>query len=175
MLDVRYQNKIMPSNIIIFEKANEAIIEDLKRELRAQGHYLTGALENSLKTHEIDENGSIILTAEALGYLQSLETGIPAWQIGIDSKSISEMTRYVTLRMGYTGKYAMKVAVLILKKQMKEGNPTKNSYQYSSTGFRTEAVKDSFAANQPKYVNLLDTAAIGSLDQSFNTIKSGTI
>jgi hypothetical protein len=165
----------MPTNTTIFEPANRAIIEDLKRELRAQGHYLTGALEASLKTHEVNENGGVVLTAEALGYLQTLEDGIPASQIGFDAKSIAEMTRYVELRMGYKGKYAIKVALLILKKQSKDGNPTKGSYAYTKTGFRTEAVKDSFETNQPRYLNLLDMAAIGSLDQSFNTIKSGTI
>lgn len=165
----------MASNSNIFNAANQAIVEDIKNELRLQGHYLTGALEASLRAMEISENGKLVLTAGALGYLEDLEHGIPANEISIDAKSVAEMTGYVTLRMGYTGKYATKVAIAILRKQQKEGNPTRGSYAYTKTGFRTEAVSDTFADHQPKYIAMIDDAAIGSLDKSFHEIKSGTI
>lgn len=165
----------MPSNTAIFHPANQAIIDDIKKELRLQGHYLTGALEASLNAREIAEDGSVILTASALRYLEDLEEGIPASEIGMDTKSINEMTKYVNLRMGYTGKYAIKVALAILRKQQKEGNPTQASYEYSKTGERTDAVKETFRQNQPRYVDLIDKPAIGGLDNDFNKIKSGTI
>lgn len=165
----------MPSSSTIFKPANRAIIEDIKKELRDQGHYLTGALEASLKERQVSENGGVTLTAEALAYIEDLENGLAPNQIDQSTTGIAEMTRYVELRMGYKGKMAVKVALLILKKQAKEGNPTKNSYQYSKTGFRTEAVKDVFDSKSNRYVGLIDDAAIGGLDQSFNTIKSGEI
>ena len=164
----------MPTNTE-FNPANEAIVEDIKKELRLQGHHLTGALEASLRPLLVRENGIIVLTAQALEYLEDLEKGIPAKQITIDAKSTAEMTRYVELRMGYKGKYAIKVALAILRKQQQEGNPTKGSYAYTSTGFRTEAVEDTFNDHQDKYVGLIDTAAIGTLDKNFSEIKSGTI
>jgi hypothetical protein len=165
----------MASNTTIFEPANRAIIEDIKKELRDQGHYLTGALEASLQEREVAENGGVTLTAEALAYIEDLEKGLAPNQIDFSAAGIQKMTRYVELRMGYSGKYAVKVAIRILKKQLKEGNPTKNSYQYSKTGFRTEAVRDVFDSKSNRYIGMIDDAAIGSLDQSFHTIKSGTI
>ena len=53
-------------NTKIFRSANDEIINDIKKELRLQGHYFTGALEASLIDKEIEENGGITLTAEAL-------------------------------------------------------------------------------------------------------------
>lgn len=165
----------MPSANSIFSPANLAIIEDIKKELRLQGHYLTGTLEHSLHPHEISESGSVSLTAEAAAYIENLEKGIKPEHIGITAKSISEMTRYVELRMGYTGKNAAKVAIAILKKQQKEGNPTKSSYQFSETGFRTEAVQDVFYKNNDRYFGMVDQAAITSLDSAAPTEKKATI
>lgn len=162
----------MADSTQIFHPANQAIIDDIKKELRLQGHYLTGALESSLTPKEINENGGVTLTASALGYLEDLEKGISPNNI---SATVEEMTRYVNLRMGYTGKYAIKVAIAILKKQRKEGSPTKASYEFTKTGERKFAVEDTFYNNQPRYVNMLDDATIGSLDNSFTQIKSGTI
>lgn len=165
----------MATNINIFEPANRAIVDDIKKELRLQGHYLTGALEASLTPKEVGENGGLSLTASALEYIEDLEKGIPAHQISLDSNSLAGMTRYVQLRFGYTGKKAIKVAVAILRTQRREGNPTKGSYAFTQTGFRTEAVSDTFDGNQPKYVEMIDVAAIGSFDNIFHEIKSGTI
>jgi hypothetical protein len=165
----------MPTNTKIFDPANDAIIADIKNELRLQGHYLTGALEASLRSREISENGNIILTAQSLSYLEDLEEGIPGNEIGTDPASIAEMTKYVQLRMGYTGKYAIKVALAILRKQQLEGNPTNASYEYSKTGDRLDAVKETFRQNQGKYIEMIDTPAVNSLDTIFNQTKSGTI
>ena len=164
----------MATNTAIFNPANHEIVNDIRKELRLQGHYLTGALEASLIEHEISENGGVTLTAEALGYLEDLEKGIPADQINIAAK-MDEMVRYVNLRMGYFGKKAQQVAYLILRKQRQEGNPTSGSYAFSQNGFRTEAVEKTFDQNQPKYIDMIDVAAIGSMDDSFTQIKSGTV
>jgi len=165
----------METNPSIFEPANRLIVEDIRTELRLQGHYLTGALEASIHDEEIHENGGITLTASALEYLEDLETGIAAPQIELSSSRLTEMTRYVELRMGYHGKKATSVAYAIIKKQQKEGMPTHGSYAFSKTGFRTEVMEQTFDKNQPKFVNLIDTAAFNSLDNIFNQVKSGTI
>lgn len=165
----------MQTDPSIFEQANHSIIEDIRTELRLQGHYLTGALEASLHDEEIAENGGVTLTASALGYLEDLETGIPASQIDLSSSRIEAMTRYVELRMGYHGKKAVSVAYAIIKKQQKEGMPTHGSYAFSQTGFRTEVMEQTFEKNQPKYVSEIDEATFNSLDNIFNQVKSGTI
>ena len=143
-------------------------------QLRLQGHFLTGALEKSIKEIVIETPNGFELTASAAEYMEDLESGVPGEHISIYPKSIQEMTRYVELRMGYSGKYAQKVAVAILKKQQKEGMPTKGSYQYSKTGERTEAIKDTFHQNQDKYGQVIDNKVSGILDADFNTIQSQT-
>lgn len=165
----------MPNNTTIFEPVNDIIIADIIKELRDQGHYLTGALEASLKEREVAEAGGVTLTAEALAYLEDLEKGLAPNQIDDSVAAINEMAKYVSLRMGYTGKKAIQVAVAIIRKQQKEGNPTRNSYKYSKTGSRTEAVEGVFYENRERYTGLVDTAAIGSLDKDFSSIQSGTI
>lgn len=165
----------MAINPNIFNQVNKSIVEDIKTEERLQGHYLTGALEASLREREVTEGGTISLTAEALEYIEDLEKGVPGFRIGVNNASVEAMTGYVTKRMGFTGKYATKVAILILRKQQKEGMPTKNSYQFSKTGFRTEAVSDTFDDNQPKYIDGIDDVVINTLDNVFHQIKSGTI
>ena len=165
----------MANNADIFEPANQSIVEDIKTELRLQGHYLTGALEASIMPQEVNENGGVTLTASSLGYLEDLETGVPASQIDSSVSRLDAMTRYVELRFGYSGSKAVSVAWAIIKKQQKEGMPTRGSYAFSQTGFRTEAVEQTFDKNQDKYVGEIDNAAFDNLDTIFNQIKSGTI
>ena len=165
----------MASDKKIFIQVNQQIVDDIKKELALQGHHLTGALERSLKENVIDEGGNVIMTASALEYLEKLEKGIPGNQIGIDAKDIEKMANYVKLRMGYTGKYALKVAQLILRKQQKEGNPTKNSYQFSKTGERKFAVEDTFLKNEKIYTERIDTTVIQQLDKQSDSLQSGII
>lgn len=166
----------MTTDPTILQQANEAIVADLINELKLQGHHLTGALEESIKPQEIAENGGITLTAEAAGYLETLEKGIAPENIQITPAALAQMTQYVTLRMGYQGSKATQVAYLILKKQREEGNPTKNSYSFSQTGDRKNAIADTFQKNEGHYTDLIDTAVINQLDGlSNNQLQSGII
>ena len=94
----------------IFAEANKEITDDIKEELRLQGHFLTGALERSIREIVIETPNGFQLTASAAEYMTDLEEGVPSHHISLNLKSIQEMTRYVELRMGYKGKYAEKVA-----------------------------------------------------------------
>ncbi|MGN6438174.1 MAG: hypothetical protein ACTHMM_16660 [Agriterribacter sp.] len=158
-----------------FDDINEIIIDDIKEALRLQGHHLTGALERSLTPDTTKEANGYSISAEALAYIKDLEEGVRPEHIAVDAAAIREMTRYVELRMGYTGKYAIKVAIAILNKQRKEGMPTQNSYQYSQTGERLDAVYDTFKENGATYNTMIDDEVVGELDNQFHTIKSGSV
>ena len=84
------------------------------------------------------------------------------------------MTKYVQLRMGLGGSRATAVAYLILKKQAKEGMPTESSKQFSQSGKRIEAMKDSFQQNEEKYSEIIDSKVANVLDAEFSTIQSQT-
>lgn len=168
----------MPANTQIFKPANDAIIADIKTELRLQGHYFTGALEASLMDKEIEEAGVIILTAEALGYLEDLEHGIPSSGINFNNIDFDKLADWVRIKSAWRGcspKAALKIAWAIAKKWRKEGFELAGAIPYSKTGRVDSAVQETFAKNDDKYFGMIDNVAIGSLDDSFNQIKSGTI
>lgn len=168
----------MPTNTSIFEPANRAIIDDIKKELRLQGHFFTGALEASLLEKRIAENGGVVLTAEALGYLEDLEHGIPASQINfnkINFHNLAEWVRIKSIWRGCSEKKALSIAFAIAKKWKREGFELEGARFFSKTGIVDRAVAETFDKNQPKYIGMIDTAAIGSLDNIFNEVKSGTV
>jgi glutathione peroxidase-family protein len=77
--------------------------------------------------------------------------------------------------MKLQGSQAAKVAYRILQKQSVEGNPTKDSYQYSKTGKRTEVLKETFKKNENRYGVMIDNTVVGQLDNEFHSIKDGII
>ena len=166
----------MKPNSNQFAKINNEIIEDLKNELRLQGHFLTGALEQSIDGKIISENGSLILSAAAAAYLETLENYTPASQIVISQKEYMQLIGWVKLRkMANSTDEASKIASLIVAKWKKEGRPTKDSVAYSDTGKRTHALKETFDNNEGKYTKMIDNVVISDLDKQFHQIKSGTV
>lgn len=157
-----------------FDNLNDKIVRAIRRQLFLQGHYLTGALEASINPGRKRANGGVLLSAEAAGYLEKLEKGVKAEDIVINETTLAEMTRYVEKRMGYRGRKAMGVALLILKKQQKEGSPTSGSYQYSKTGKRTEVVAETFDNNRIIFTDALDDVVYSDIDAA-NNVKTGII
>ncbi len=162
----------------IFDLANKAIVEDIKTELRLQGHHFTGALEASIQDRIIEDNGSLVLTAEALSYLEDLEKGIPANEIPnrtIDLPGLASWVRIKSIWRGCSEKQSFKIALTIIKKWKKEGFELEGAKFFSSTGKVDRAVSETFEKNQDEYFTMIDQAAIGRLDDIFSSIKSGTI
>jgi hypothetical protein len=139
---------------------------DLKKELRAQGHYLTGALEASINSKQITSGGKSVIEMEAVDYADDLFEGVPPEHI--DESDIAGLTKYAEKRFGLSGKAAIKAAVAIARKHRKEGNPTKNSYQFSSTGERLFANLEAYNKNEAEYANFLETGVSSEIDQFIN-------
>lgn len=156
-----------------FDNINTKIIADIIEELRLQGHHLTGALERSLTDKVSKDGNGYTLSAEALGYIKELEEGVRPEHIATDARAIAEMTRYVELRNIATGKKAIKIAIAILDKQRIEGMPTRNSYQYSQTGERLDAIHDLFKVKGSQYLSDVETVVVDTLDDEVRLIPSG--
>jgi hypothetical protein len=139
---------------------------DLKKELRDQGHYLTGALEASIKSKQTTSGGKSVIEMEALDYADDLFEGVPPEHI--DQSDIAGLTKYAEKRFGLSGKAAIKAAVAIARKHRKEGNPTQNSYQYSKTGERLFANLEAYNKNEAEYGNFLETGVSSEIDQFIN-------
>ena len=165
----------MPFNGGNIVKVNRRITADIKKELRQQGHYLTGALEQSIIEKETLTQSDIIIEAFGFAYIQDLEQGIPAEKIVINVNSLSEMTKYVELRMGYKGRNAAKVALRILQKQKIEGNPTEASKRFSKDGERLHAVAKTFERNEAKYFEMIDAEVMLVIDNALSKFTSETI
>lgn len=139
---------------------------DLKKELRAQGHFLTGALERSIQSKQTTSGGKSVIEMEALDYADDLFEGIPPEHI--DESDIAGLIEYAKKRFGYSGNKAIKTAVAIARKHAKEGNPTRASYQYSSTGERLFANVEAYNKNEAEYGNFLETGVSAEIDQFIN-------
>jgi hypothetical protein len=137
--------------------------DNLKKELRDQGHYLTGALERSISSKQSNAGGKTVIEGQALDYAEDLFEGKRPEHI--DESDIKGLTKYAELRFGYTGNRAIKAAVAIARKHRKEGMPTKASYQYSSTGERLDADVEAFNKNEDVYDQLLETGVSNEIDQ----------
>lgn len=136
---------------------------DLKKELRDQGHYLTGALESSIKSKQTTAGGKSVVEMEALDYADDLFEGIAPEHI--DQSDIAGLTKYAELRFGLSGKSAIKAAVAIARKHRKEGMPTQNSYKFSKTGERLFANVEAYNKNEAEYGNFLETGVSAEIDR----------
>lgn len=117
---------------------------DMRKELKDQGHYLTGRLSESLE-YEIEVKGGVVTAVmECEDYGLSMEFGVPANRIpytpgggrGGTSKYIQGLIRFWNLR-GVTGKEGIRAAFATAAKHSREGMPTRSSFAFSSTGART--------------------------------------
>lgn len=128
----------------VFEKANAQLIEAIHRELREQGHYLTGELERSVQGTVTETEGDATLVGTALDYGQILNKGVTAARIPFGgsngdgkgtSKYIQALIDYFKKR-GLDDKEAMRAAFATAHKHKKEGMPTSTSKKHSTTGNR---------------------------------------
>lgn len=123
----------------------EFMVEALRKELRLQGHTLTGKLGRSIEAvvkKRVDE-WTIDFLHEQYG--APVNRGVSAGRIPYSpgsgagtSEYIKGLIRWVQLRgiaPGFAG--AKKIAFAIAAKHKKEGMPTRGSYKFSNNGRRT--------------------------------------
>jgi len=159
------------SSIVIVEGI---LKNDLKQELKMQGHYLTGGLENSVVSDVLNNGNNVAVEVFADGYIDPVNDGVPAHKIPYDpdnrsgaksSKYIEGLKNYAKLRFGLTDdKAALGAAFAIAKKHKKEGMPTQGSYSFSKNGSRTEAIESVINANEKKIGNIIEKGVNADLD-----------
>lgn len=154
-------------------KLSTVLEKDFKKELRAQGHFLTGALEESTESIISGSADNLALEIDANDYINALNDGIPAENIPFGSGRVGSATspyieglkRYAMLRFGVADeKRALQIAFAIAKKHSKEGMPTASSYQYASNGRRTHAIEDTYSDNEKEYDQLVENSMSDEID-----------
>lgn len=158
--------------------AAKIVNEEIKQELKDQGHYLTGALDRSID-EEIDGDD---ITGQALEYLNRLNDGVAAANIGPLNKSSSEfrkLVQWVKQRgLEHNGERFMtaeSIAEAIWRKWQKEGMPTENSKMYSKTGERTGALNIAFASVEDKLDRHMNKGLDAVFETEYRKQKSETI
>lgn len=155
-------------------KINFKIVDDIKKELRLQGHYLTGDLERSFEERQVLNEGEIILEAYAYAFLQQLEKGVEAADIPAFNKNSTEfknLVQWVRKRgLPDAGRFYTSpetIAEAIWRKWQKEGKPLDSSKQFSKTGEVIGAIDTVFKRQEEEYFNSIDEEAVLSLDKTF--------
>jgi|SRR5690606_15913075 len=156
----------------VMQKAANKIKPAIKRELKAQGHYLSGNLENSLKdTILFGENGTKI-EGTALGYAKYLEDGFPAQSANWGQ--LPFMIKYFIAR-GLGAKEAKQAAAATIMKWMKEGMPTEGSRRFSKTGNRKRFIKIVGKAIDQEIDKIILEGLDKEIDKTYHKTKSETI
>lgn len=155
-------------------KINFQIVADIKQELRLQGHYLTGELEQSFQEKQILNESEVVLEAYAYAFLQDLEKGVQAEDIpplNVSSKEFANLVKWVKLRgldtNGYLRLSAESIAEAIWRKWQKDGKPLATSKEFSKTGEILFAVANVFSKQDENYFAKIDEEVVLSLDKEF--------
>lgn len=121
------------------------LVDQLRSELEAQGHNNTGELAASIRYKiEANTNGyEIVFTAK--DYAKFVNNGIrPGKWV-----SVIALAKWVEQRGIASGDKEVKAAAFAIQRKIfQEGSPTKNAFNFSKNGRRTEFVEFIFAENE---------------------------
>ena len=151
----------------MFDETLEKIFEIVKlqwgKEIRAQGHSLTGSLEKSLEAKNIKVLKGFIIDFYANSYGNIIDAGTKPNRIPFNEGSGAKTSKYIDglkdfamKRFGASDKEAQGIAFAIAKTQKKEGMPTKNSYRYSQNGKRLDLIDDTIANSTPAIEKVIE-------------------
>lgn len=139
--------------------------DGMRKTLRAQGHYNTGKLSESIVYSVTVRGESIFGIIEGPDYAVYLDSGVPASRIpysgrtgsGGTSQYIQGLIVYFKDR-GLPTKEARNAAFATAAKHKREGMPTRASSRFSSTGKRTGFIRESVEDTQKKITDSLESS-----------------
>lgn len=156
----------------IYEGAQRLINEFIRKEIVAQGHHLTGAMEDSLDSEIFKSKKAEVMEAFAIDYTRFVNDGFPA--ASATFKQVPFLIEYFKKR-GYEEKAAVSFAFATVKKWMKEGMPTQASKRFSTTGSRTNMIENAFVANEHKLDDYMSTGLDFVVDENYRKEKTEKI
>jgi hypothetical protein len=162
----------------IYEGAERLINDILRKEIIAQGHHLTGAMEESLSAETSTKGNTEIMEGFAAFYSQFVNDGFPAQSASF--KQYPFLLEYF-IKRGYpvfstSGNItAGQLAAATIHKWMKEGMPTQASKRFSETGSRTNMIENAFAGNSDKIDEYIGNGLDFMVEEEFQLEKSETI
>lgn len=159
----------------LFQKQGNTISEEIKTELKDQGHLHTGKLFNSIKANATTEGKEAALEVSMLDYFEFVDRGVRASRIPYGgrptgkkrSKYIEALINYFKQK-GKAIKEAKAAAFATARKHSQEGMPTKSSYQYSNNSRRLKFIDES--TNVSKSIDLLEEQIQDQIESEYNRI-----
>lgn len=173
----------MKEVVEILQDAANLVEAGLVDELRAQGHYLTGRLENSITGRLRQKGGDVAIEGESLYYAGILHHGVrpdrvpytPGAKTGAGtSRYIQGLMTYFKLR-GLGEEEAKRAAFATAAKHKKEGMPTSGSYAYSQTGKRKDFITDTSEKVNGRLTGIMSGGIESLVSGKFNETKSEII
>lgn len=160
------------------KKLDNAMEHDLDKELRDQGHYLTGRLANSIQPRIGENKNGVSLEVLAEDYIDQLNTGLPFNDPSFNGNNIAahilEMISYGRL-LGLSEQDAARFGVAVARKHRLQGMPTINSFNFASNGRRTHAIETSYSDNETKYEQIIEEGFSNELDDLIDKTFQQTI
>lgn len=152
----------------LLTKADSLIAEEFKIELRKQGHYNTGALDQSIEGAVSGNH----LEGVANYYAVILHHGF-----GPEKASMRQwpFLKNYFLSKGHDEKEAGAIAAMTIRKWQREGMPTQSSAAYSETGVRTQVIDIVKKAIMPKVNKTMLDGIDTIVNNKFHETKSETI
>lgn len=142
----------------------------IRREHTAQGHYLTGELENSLDYKTKRLGNVATLEGYAIWYAKTLNEGLQPSQISM--KMLPGLVSYFVLR-GLNPVEAKRAAGATINKWKQEGMSTQASRRFSQTGGRQHFIEAAFT--HPEIDDTMSTLLDFAVEEKMNKVKSETI
>jgi hypothetical protein len=162
----------------IYKGAVVLINQEIRKEMVAQGHHLTGTMEDSLDSEITKQAKAEILEGFAVYYAQFVNDGFPAKSASM--RQFPFLLEYFIKRgfpVASSGDTttAGQMAAMTIRKWMREGMPTKASKRFSSTGSRTQMIENAFVGSQNKIDEYMTDGLDFVVEERFQKEKSETI
>lgn len=156
----------------IFKSAETMIHAFIRKEMRAQGHKLTGKLSDSLKAKITTSGNFSFMEGFAAYYIKFVNDGFPARSASF--KQAPFLIRYFVLR-GFERRDAVWLAFATIKKWMKEGMPTVASNRFSSVTRRKLMIENAFQDNDLKLNKHIEKGFDRFVEERYRQEKSEII
>lgn len=156
----------------IYKGAERFINELIRREIVAQGHHLTGAMEDSLDSKTNKSGKAETMEGFAVYYTKFVNEGVPAESASM--KQFPFLVRYFQQR-GLQLKESQGAAAATIKKWMKEGMSTQASKRFSSTGSRQNMIENAFVGSENKIDEYMGNSFDFMINEDYLKEKSEVI
>lgn len=156
----------------IYKRGGARLMQELKRELRAQGHHNTGALEASFASNVTVSGDEVQLTGRAIDYAGILSDGTRPEKASMKQ---FHFVKEFFLSKGVEPKKAGAYAAMTIRKWMREGMSTRASVRFSKNGRRLNFI----GFVREKKMDAVNRLVLKDIDievqRVFNKTKSKTI